>query len=165
MIVLLPLFIRNFDFYLLGLATSAHLIKSRLWKFQANSESHPTFRMAHRFIQHDLDPLNLRSKLTPPSPSHSSRVRKFYKAQNNLINTLISPDSKRDIPGSNTKREMEIATAVYGSLCANIVLFGIQIFASLSYFIPWLNEVELDLYPCMRLSRMHSLISCPISFL
>jgi len=60
----------------------------------------------------------------------SRRVQKFYREQNNLIDDMLgplNPESAED----EEKRLLKLKIAVYGSVLANVALFGLQLAAAI----------------------------------
>ncbi|ORX97898.1 cation efflux protein [Basidiobolus meristosporus CBS 931.73] len=62
--------------------------------------------------------------------SKGKGVYSFYEQQNEIIDSLLSPVKNGD-EDDDTER-LKVKIAVYGSFCANLSLFGLQLYAAIS---------------------------------
>ncbi|KAI8916637.1 cation efflux family-domain-containing protein [Powellomyces hirtus] len=59
------------------------------------------------------------------------KLSEFYAQQNELIDSLLRPPDLIEDAEGEERRLMKLKIAVYGSLCANIALFGLQLVAAI----------------------------------
>ncbi|KAJ1739940.1 hypothetical protein LPJ68_004229 [Coemansia sp. RSA 1086] len=88
-------------------------------------------------LETHTDPLNLQSKLVNDLNNCSRKVRKFYKQQNAFIHQCLGSMNKTHAREQERLERMhtedvQVRIASYGSLAANIVLFGLQLYTAIS---------------------------------
>ncbi|KAK9718610.1 hypothetical protein K7432_005332 [Basidiobolus ranarum] len=88
-------------------------------------------------LNQEQDPLLLGSsrmsldQLREVKKSHGKGVLSFYEEQNEIIDSLLAPVSSSNPDEEDTQR-LKVKIAVYGSFCANLALFGLQLYAAIS---------------------------------
>ncbi|ORY90535.1 cation efflux family-domain-containing protein [Syncephalastrum racemosum] len=82
---------------------------------------------------HSEDPLLLfsRRKSEDELNQHSRKVKRFYRAQNGLIDDMLGPLNPVD-EEEQEKQMLKVKIAVYGSGLANVILFVLQLVAAIS---------------------------------
>lgn len=85
----------------------------------------------------ELDPLGLKAwKKTEEelnqlqSTKSLKKLRNFYIDQNNTIDELLAPVNSLD-PNELRKQNLKLHVAIYGTLAANLILFGLQLAATI----------------------------------
>ncbi|KAJ1839008.1 hypothetical protein LPJ70_005233, partial [Coemansia sp. RSA 2708] len=81
------------------------------------------------------DPLGLRAKIVSDLDQYEQKVRAFYQQQNEFIQQCLdSMDSNRmqEHEARLQREDLQVRIASYGSLVANIVLFGLQLYTAIS---------------------------------
>ncbi|KAJ2703420.1 hypothetical protein H4218_000294 [Coemansia sp. IMI 209128] len=85
----------------------------------------------------ERDPLGLRSKLVENLDAYHQKTREFYARQNDFIEQCLSSMNQSDALRQRREAELraqdvKVRIASYGSLIANIVLFGLQLYTAIS---------------------------------
>ncbi|KAJ2745164.1 hypothetical protein GGI20_002389 [Coemansia sp. BCRC 34301] len=96
-------------------------------------ETPPSFRPS----SNERDPLGLRSKIVANLDDFHRNTREFYTRQNEFIEQCLSSMDQSDARRQHREAELDaqdfkVRVASYGSLLANIVLFGLQLYTAIS---------------------------------
>ncbi|KAJ1879008.1 hypothetical protein H4R99_006717 [Coemansia sp. RSA 1722] len=83
------------------------------------------------------DPFNLTSKVVDDLTAYNSKTRKFYQEQNQFIencleSTNLSESQEHSRLAQQAHEDMKVRIASYGSLGANVVLFGLQLYTAIT---------------------------------
>ncbi|KAJ1718720.1 hypothetical protein LPJ53_006356 [Coemansia erecta] len=83
------------------------------------------------------DPLNLNSKIVSDLSPFSRKMRSFYKSQNEFIQACLdsmnhSEAAEAARQAQHAREDLKVRIASYGSLAANVVLFGLQLYTAIS---------------------------------
>ncbi|KAJ2812366.1 hypothetical protein FBU31_006356 [Coemansia sp. 'formosensis'] len=110
----------------------------------------------------ERDPLGLRSKLVANLGDYHEKTRKFYARQNDFIEQCLSSMNQSDVLRQQREAELhaqdvKVRIASYGSLIANIILFGIQLYTAIS-------SKSLSLFATMADSFMDLLSSATLVY-
>ncbi|KAJ2000207.1 hypothetical protein H4R26_004727 [Coemansia thaxteri] len=85
----------------------------------------------------ERDPLGLRSKIVDNLDSCHQKTRSFYARQNNFIEKCLASMNQNDALRKDREaqlhaEDLRVRIASYGSLIANILLFGLQLYTAIS---------------------------------
>ncbi|KAJ1920099.1 hypothetical protein LPJ71_001459 [Coemansia sp. S17] len=110
----------------------------------------------------ERDPLGLRSKLVANLDDCHQKTREFYARQNDFIEQCLSSMNQSDALRQRREAELhaqdvKVRIASYGSLIANIVLFGLQLYTAIS-------SKSLSLFATMADSFMDLLSSATLVY-
>ncbi|KAJ2058842.1 hypothetical protein GGI17_004791 [Coemansia sp. S146] len=110
----------------------------------------------------EKDPLGLRSKLVANLDGYHQKTREFYTRQNDFIEQCLSSMNQCDTLRQRREAELhaqdvKVRIASYGSLIANIVLFGLQLYTAIS-------SKSLSLFATMADSFMDLLSSATLVY-
>ncbi|KAJ2491197.1 hypothetical protein IWW47_005074, partial [Coemansia sp. RSA 2052] len=97
----------------------------------------PGFEVSLRPVTSERDPLGLRSKIVSNLDDFHHKTREFYSRQNQFIEQCLSSMNQSDALRQRREAELDaqdlkVRIASYGSLIANIVLFGLQLYTAIS---------------------------------